>query len=176
MSAFWIAVLIGTSAIALFSWQFSIRARRYHGVARFFAFESVLILFLLNGKVWFRNPWSFPHVLSWLFLVASIPPALGGAVVLIKAGRPQGQMENTTCLVTSGIYKWIRHPMYASVAAFGLGVYFKHITGTASILAAVLLLSVVATAFVEEGELRAKFGPAYAAYAKTTKRFMPFVF
>lgn len=176
MSAFWIAVLAGTAALALFSWHFSIRAERYHGIARFFAFESILVLLLLNAKFWFRDPWSFPHVLSWLFLFGSIPPVVWGAVVLIKTGRPKGQLENTTRLVTSGIYRWIRHPIYASAGALGLGVYFKDVTGTTSALAAVLLLSVVATAVVEEKELRAKFGPEYAAYSETTKRFIPFVF
>ena len=41
---------------------------------------------------------------------------------------------------------------------------------------AVDAVAVFLTALIEEGEMKARFGDEYAAYMKTTKRFVPFVF
>jgi protein-S-isoprenylcysteine O-methyltransferase Ste14 len=111
VSLFWIAFAAGSAAIAAFTWLFSLRAGRYHGLARFFAFESLLALFLLNGRVWFRRPFSPPQLLSWLFLIISLGLAGAGARQLVRHGRPKGQLENTTRLVATGLYRFIRHPL-----------------------------------------------------------------
>jgi hypothetical protein len=42
------ALLIGSIVILFFSWFYSIKKKRYHGIPRFFAFESIYILILLN--------------------------------------------------------------------------------------------------------------------------------
>ena len=54
----YLIIIAGTILIILFSWFLSVKYKRYHGIARFFAFESVFILVLLNIKVWFVNPFS----------------------------------------------------------------------------------------------------------------------
>lgn len=176
MKPVWIIFLIGTVAIIVFSWRFSIRARRYHGIARFFAFESILALLLLNGRYWLRQPLSWTQILSWLFLFASIPPVILGTGLLLRVGKPAGQLENTTRLVTSGIYRWIRHPLYLSIGLVGLGVFLKNVTLQTAFLAVFVAAAVNVTALVEEGEMKARFGEVYADYMKTTKRFIPGVF
>jgi len=176
VSPAWIAFGAGTAAILVFSWRFSIRAKRYHGIARFFAFESILVLLLLNGRYWFRTPFTPTHALSWIFLFASIPPVAWGTLLLVRQGRPDGQLENTTQLVTTGIYRRIRHPLYLSVGLFGIGVFLKDVTLTTSLLAIVIAAAVILTAVIEESEMTARFGESYAAYMKTTKRFIPGVF
>jgi protein-S-isoprenylcysteine O-methyltransferase Ste14 len=81
-------------------------------------------------------------------------------------------------LVTSGPYRYWRHPIYAAILLFvWTGIHSQHtppsVTG--------LLLAVIATVATgvrihsEETLLRASF-PEYAAYAKRTKRIVPFVF
>jgi protein-S-isoprenylcysteine O-methyltransferase Ste14 len=176
VSPAWILFIIGTAAILVFSWRFSIRAKRYHGLARFFAFESILVLLILNARHWFREPLTPIHLASWMILIASIPPVAWGTLLLVRQGRPDGQLENTTRLVTSGIYRLIRHPLYLSVGLFGIGVYLKNVTLETSLLAIVLAAAVILTALIEEGEMKARFGESYAAYMKTTKRFIPGVF
>jgi hypothetical protein len=51
-----IILIGGTVLIILFSWFLSIKYERYHGIARFFAFESVFLLALLNIRIWFVDP------------------------------------------------------------------------------------------------------------------------
>ena len=43
-----------------------------HGFYRFFIFEGILLLVLLNHPHWFSDPFSTMHLLSWFFLVLSI--------------------------------------------------------------------------------------------------------
>jgi len=90
-------------------------------------------------------------------------------------GRTKGGIENTTTLVRSGAYKYIRHPLYSSLLLFSWGVFFKD----PSLLGGVLLLAIsaflIATARVEEVENLHKFGADYANYMKTTKMFIPFL-
>jgi protein-S-isoprenylcysteine O-methyltransferase Ste14 len=168
--------LAGTAVILIFSWRFSIRAKRYHGVARFFAFEGILILFLLNARYWFLQSFTPAHIFSWLLLFASIPPVFLGGILIIRQGRPDGQMENTTRLVTDGIYGRIRHPLYLSIGLVGLGVFLKNVTLQTALLAFLVAAAVTVTALIEEGEMKARFGEAYSEYMKTTKRFIPGIF
>ena len=171
----WI-IIVGTAAIAAFSWIISLRSGRFHGITRFFAFESLLALFLLNVPYWFRNPLSLRQIFSWIFLFGSMIPVVWGAVLLIGHGKPEGQWENTTRLVTTGIYRRIRHPLYASLAYLGIGIFLKDVTLATSALLVVDGIAVFLTAIIEEREMKARFGEAYAVYMKSTKRFMPFIF
>ena len=176
MRHFWIWLAIGSALIAWFSWVISIRDRRYHGIARFFALESILALFLLNVRVWFHDPWSALHILSWALLTVSLVLAAGSISLYFKAAAPHGQFENSTRLVESGIYRFIRHPMYGSLMLLGLGIFLKRVTELTSVLAFVVVLALFLTALIEEGEMRARFGEDYIAYKRRTKRFIPFLF
>lgn len=92
-----------------------------------------------------------------------------------KAGKPEGQIENTTRLVTHGAYKYIRHPLYASLIFGGIGVFVKNITAWTCGLVVLDILALYLTARVEEKEMIAKFGGEYRAYMTTTKMFIPFL-
>ena len=119
------SLVIGTVVIVLFSWVFSIKEKRYHGIARFFSFESIFMLVLLNYKVWFREPFSLFQIISWIMLIASVYPGIAGYILLKRKGRPEKGFENTTVLVNSGIYRYIRHPLYCSLLLLGTGVYVQ---------------------------------------------------
>jgi len=173
---FWVAFAAGTVLLGVVSWVVSLRARRYHGIARFFAFDAILALFLLNVGHWFEDPWSALHILSWTFLVLSLGLAVHSGFILVKLGRPDGQFENTTRLVARGVYKFIRHPLYKAAALLGLGIYLKNVTALATALVLVVLISAYLTAKIEEREMLAKFGEEYRAYMQTSKMFIPFVF
>ncbi|MDP2914189.1 MAG: isoprenylcysteine carboxylmethyltransferase family protein [Candidatus Aminicenantes bacterium] len=175
MKYFWIYFAAGSALIIWLSWAVSIRARRYHGIARFFAFESILALFLLNVRVWFHDPWSALQILSWILLSGSILLAAGSISLYLKFAVPRGQFENSTRLVETGIYRFIRHPMYGSLMLLGLGIFLKRVTALTSALAFVVVLALCLTALIEEGEMRARFGEDYTAYRRRTKTFIPFL-
>ncbi len=161
--------------IVFFSWT-SLRDPQAHGFFRFFAFEAILALLLLNGEHWFREPFSALQIVSWLLLLASLFLVVHGFYLLRAIGRPEGKIEDTTTLVTVGAYRYIRHPLYASLLLLGWGAFFKHPSLLGGFLALAATAFLVATASVEEAENRRKFGADYAAYMKTTKMFIPFLF
>ena len=45
---------------------------RSHGLPRFFAFEAILALIVLNGPHWFSHPFGAQQLVSWFLLVVSI--------------------------------------------------------------------------------------------------------
>lgn len=85
-------------------------------------------------------------------------------------------VERTTALVTVGIYKHIRHPLYASLLYGAFGIFLKDPSLLGSVLALATSVFAFLTATVEEMEMLSKFGADYAAYMKRTTRFVPFVF
>jgi protein-S-isoprenylcysteine O-methyltransferase Ste14 len=166
----------GTIFIVLFSWFLSIKHGRYHGIARFFSFESIFILVLLNSGVWFKEPFSPSQIISWILLLMSLWFAIAGFILLKKLGKPQeGNFENTSVIVKTGLYKYIRHPLYLSLLIGGTGVMIKNPELRLILLGAVNLAAIWVTARIEEEEMIAKFGEAYRDYMKETKMFIPFV-
>ncbi|TSA21066.1 isoprenylcysteine carboxylmethyltransferase family protein [bacterium] len=177
MNAVEIALLsIVTVSLLVITWRVSLKAGRYHGIYRFFSFESILILVLLNWRYWFDDPFSWHQIISWLLLCGSVIPAVEGFRLLRVVGKPDGQFENTTLLVKVGAYRYIRHPLYASLILLGLGIFFKQLSGIGTVLALVNVGAMVATARREEKEMVDRFGSEYAAYMQETKMFIPHIF
>jgi protein-S-isoprenylcysteine O-methyltransferase Ste14 len=168
-------LVTGTVVIILFSWFLSLRFGRYHGISRFFAFESIFILLMLNWRYWFLEPFSAIHLLSWCFLILSIYPAVAGYLLLKRKGEPTVNFENTSVLVKSGIYSLIRHPLYLSVFLFGTGVMLKNPGRLQISLGIVNLIAVYITARIEESEMISRFGNDYRGYMKETKMFIPYI-
>jgi protein-S-isoprenylcysteine O-methyltransferase Ste14 len=170
----YIALIAGTVFIILFSWFLSIKYERYHGIARFFAFESVFILILLNYGKWFLHPFSLPQIISWILLVSSLYVVITGFILLKNKGNPTVNFENTSTLVKSGIYKYIRHPLYLSIFMFGTGVMLKDTGSAQLILGTINLIAIWITAKIEEKEMINKFGDEYRTYMNESKMFIPF--
>lgn len=180
-----IAIFFAASAAIIQLSRRSLRNVRSHGFYRFFAFELLSALILLNVPMWFRDPLSACQLVSWFLAAVSIGMAIEGFRLLRALGRPAPtaarstnlSFENTTTLVTVGAYRFIRHPLYASLLALVWCAYLKNpfaISGIALALCASGFL--IATAVAEERENLASFGAAYADYTKRTRRFVPFLF
>jgi protein-S-isoprenylcysteine O-methyltransferase Ste14 len=78
-------------------------------------------------------------------------------------------------LVTEGVYRYIRHPLYSSLLFLGWGIFFKRPSCLVGLFALVASAFLVLTARVEEGENIRYFGEVYQEYMKHTKMFVPFV-
>ncbi len=179
-----LAFIAGTAALLWVS-RHALRNPRAHGFYRFFAWECILGLVLLNLPVWERDPFAPHQLASWALLLVSPLLAIQAVRQLKRQGRPDATrsdaelfgFERTSQLVTSGLFRYIRHPMYAALIYLAWGAYLKDAAaplGIALVSAATLLLWL--TSLRDEAECRAHFGPAYEAYMKTSKRFVPFVF
>lgn len=155
-----------------------------HGFFRFFAFEAILALIVLNAPKWFAHPFAARQLVSWLLLLASLITVIPGVLMLRRLGRPQPvapdapefTFENTSNLVTTGVYHYIRHPLYASLLYLAWGALLKAVSPVTLALAMVATVALVATARVEEAENLHRFGDAYRDYVARTHLFVPFLF
>jgi protein-S-isoprenylcysteine O-methyltransferase Ste14 len=146
------------------------------GFYRFLAFESVLLLILLNLPSWITEPFTALHMLSWTLLLCSLLLVTSGFRQLRQAGKPVKGIETTTRLVTSGVYRWIRHPLYASLLYLGWGAFLKDPGGLTIFLVMMCTFSLFMVARKEEVENLARFGEPYSDYMRRTSRFIPFIF
>lgn len=163
----------------------SLRVPRSHGFYRFFAWEAILGLFLLNVDFWFRDPFAWYQIIAWALLFVSFVPLGFGVQALRARGKPTAKregdpsllaFEKTTALVTTGIYHYIRHPLYSSLFLLAWGIFFKLPSWNGGILAIVASVFLVLTAKADETECTKFFGPQYQDYMKKTRMFIPFLF
>jgi protein-S-isoprenylcysteine O-methyltransferase Ste14 len=154
---------------------FTLKRPHRHRFPRFFAFESILGLVLINAGDWFRNPLSLRQLVSWIFLASSVGLAIHGFLLLRIAGSPKHDIEETTRLVTIGAYRYIRHPLYSSLLLGGFGAFLKNPSFLGLILFLILTGFVFVTGKIEEGENVERFGKQYRTYMEITKMFIPFL-
>jgi protein-S-isoprenylcysteine O-methyltransferase Ste14 len=155
-----------------------------HGFYRFFGWECMLWLLLNNYSFWFKDPLSPAQLFSWCLLLLSIYPAVTGIVMLIKHGKVSKArndknlygFESTTELVDTGIYKYIRHPLYLSLILLTWGIFFKNIKFDLLVVSTVTSILLFLTARADEKECIAYFGDKYKEYKKRSKMFIPYIF
>lgn len=78
-------------------------------------------------------------------------------------------------LITTGPYRFIRHPIYTAMCLFAWSGILTHWTLIDAALGSLLLLGAV-TRILSEERLLVKRYPAYQEYAKSTKRMLPFIY
>jgi protein-S-isoprenylcysteine O-methyltransferase Ste14 len=174
---------IALSLPVIFLSKQSLFEPRSHGFTRFFSWECIIVIFVINYEHWFKEPFSPKQVVSWLLLIISAWLVTEAAFRLRRA-RKQGivrvdeklfRFEKTTELVTSGIFRYIRHPMYSSLLLLAWGIWLKQ--PLAATLPVALLASWLLwlTARRDERECLAYFGDSYREYMTRTKRLVPFI-
>jgi protein-S-isoprenylcysteine O-methyltransferase Ste14 len=76
-------------------------------------------------------------------------------------------------LVTSGVYRVIRHPSYLGLLVNALGWTLAFRSGVGVLLTALMLLPLLARIHAEERMLQTQFGREYDAYCSRTSRLLP---
>jgi len=77
-------------------------------------------------------------------------------------------------LITHGVYREVRHPMYSSLALYSVGLALvipNWVAGLSNLVAFAILLALRVGA--EERMMAQQFGKEYVAYAARTKRLLP---
>ncbi len=177
-----ILFILGTIGFLRFSWR-ALHNPGSHGFYRFFVFETILLLVLLNHPHWFKNPFSPLHLVSWFFLLVSIFFIIQSLLMLrLKGGHAKREgmpenltFENTAHVVEAGLYRSIRHPMYSSLLFLSWGAFLKNISPLSICLVLVVSGFLIATAKVEERENIQFFGKEYEKYMQRTKMFIPWL-
>jgi protein-S-isoprenylcysteine O-methyltransferase Ste14 len=178
-----IIFLLGSVGFILLSRQALTRPYS-HGFPRFFAFEALLGLGVVNAPSWFIRPLSIQQIISWALLILATYLVGHATWALRKHGAPDQRLsdpqrvgiEKTTRLVTTGPYRPLRHPMYTSLLCLGWGIFLKQINLISALLVFIICMTVFLTTIYEERENLKIFGEEYANYMRKTWRFIPFVF
>lgn len=76
-------------------------------------------------------------------------------------------------LVTSGPYRWVRHPFYVTASMLMLSITLSTANWLIGVLCAIVLGMLVIRTPKEEQKLLERFGNQYVEYAKSTGRFFP---
>lgn len=132
-----------------------------------------LLLFLLSplvnipliAKPYFRALGHWPAAVG---TAVSILGLLLVAVGWIKIHRAEG-------LVTTGLYRYMRHPQYTGILLFTLGWILHYPCLLTLVLWPILVAAYVWLAKQEEKHALEMFGEVYARYAQGTKRFIPYL-
>jgi protein-S-isoprenylcysteine O-methyltransferase Ste14 len=168
--------------IIILSWR-TLFIVKSHGFYRFFSWECIAWLFANNGIYWFYKPFRLPQVFSWPLLIISAYFVITGVILMKKVGKPVKEktqknlfpFEETTELVETGIYKYIRHPLYSSLFFLTWAVYLKHPTETLFLVSVASTFFLYLTAIFDEKDCISYFGNKYVQYMKKSKMFIPFV-
>ncbi|HZV53900.1 MAG TPA: isoprenylcysteine carboxylmethyltransferase family protein [Rhodocyclaceae bacterium] len=179
-------LLLFAAGSAIIAWlsRKPLRHPGSHGFYRFFVWEGILVLVLMNRDAWDIDPYSVYQLIAWPLLMGSIALVVLGITGLTRLGRVTGERaggalyewEKTTALVTTGIFAYIRHPMYASLLALTWGTFLQAPSWPGAVIALSVSLFLMLTALADERECLAYFGTAYAEYMRRTRRFIPGVF
>ena len=179
-----ILVFLVVTVILAYISRASLSNPRSHGFYRFFAWEFILALLILNIVFWFVEPFSWHQLISWFLLILCIIPLAFGIRSLEEQGKPvqhrEGEpqllaFEKTSVLVTTGIFRYIRHPLYSSLLFLTWGIFFKAPGWLGILLAVMATVFLWITAKIDEAECIRYFGDAYKTYMHRTRMFVPFV-
>jgi len=180
---FRLAVFIIVSVAIYLVSRKSLRSFRFHGFYRFFAWEAVLALVLLNLDFRTYQQTSLHYIIALVCLTLSALLAIHGFQLLRREGMLDSRrsdptllwVEQTTVLVTVGAYKYVRHPLYCSFLMLIWGSFLLVPSWQGGLLALFSSLNIILAARVEEQENLLYFGTAYSDYMNRTKMFIPFV-
>lgn len=127
----------------------------------------------VTGKGAFENP----RPLGWIVIALGLVIAFACAIEFAWRGiGTPAPFDPPRRLVVTGLYRWVRNPMYVGLGVLLLGeaITFPRITITMLVMIAILWLAT--TIFIitfEEPTLRSKFGDDYAAYCRNVRRWIP---
>lgn len=123
--------------------------------------------------------WAQVPLPSWLrWLGAIVGSAFVGFLfwTMINLGKNLTDTVVTRAhatLVTSGPYRWVRHPFYVSIGMLTLAMTLLAANWFMAAGGILVLTLLVIRTDKEEQNLAAKFGDSYREYMATTGRFMP---
>jgi protein-S-isoprenylcysteine O-methyltransferase Ste14 len=101
--------------------------------------------------------------------------AVAGLVTLGSALTPFPRPLATARLRQSGIYAWVRHPIYGGLVLASVGWSLSWLSPPGLLFSAVVLLFFDRKSAFEERLLRARF-PEYAGYARRVRKLLPWIY
>lgn len=142
-------------------------------------FLTVMILPLVHLAGWLPASLDYrlPIGLTWLGLALQVPYLwlfYRSHADLTRNWSPSLEIRHGHELVTAGVYRHIRHPMYVAVAISAVAQPFllqNWLAGLPAVFVNILFLAVRMPA--EERMMESHFGASYLAYRELTGRLFP---
>ncbi|HOW58643.1 MAG TPA: methyltransferase [Candidatus Omnitrophota bacterium] len=111
-------------------------------------------------------------------LIATVVQIIGSLLTIaaiISLNRSFGMLPANRAIQRGGMYRWVRHPLYASYQIFSIGYIINQPSLYNGLVAVLCLLSQILRIFAEEKMLLQD--PEYQAYVKQVRwRLLPFLF
>jgi protein-S-isoprenylcysteine O-methyltransferase Ste14 len=153
------------------------------GLYRLVVWECILWLAIQNHRYLIVEEFDLQQLISSALMIASLVFVLSAVLTMRKKGRVSKQrrdhtlfgFEKTTVLIETGIFKYVRHPMYSSLLFLAWGLLLRNIEVALLIVALIATCSGIFGALMEEKENIAYFGERYRHYTLKTKMFIPYV-
>ena len=112
------------------------------------------------------------EVVSTLFTMIG---NVGAVIALAQLGRSFSIMAESRRLVTTGPYRFVRHPLYAAEEIATIGMFMQFALPWAALLFVVQVAFQLRRMHNEELVLTARF-PEYDVYSQTTARLIPGIY
>jgi protein-S-isoprenylcysteine O-methyltransferase Ste14 len=100
---------------------------------------------------------------------------VGALVALSRLGRSFSIMAETRQLVTTGPYRFVRHPLYLAEEIAIVGIFMQFASIWTALLLAIQIAFQLRRMHNEEAVLTTGF-PEYAAYSQSTSRLIPRIY
>lgn len=189
-----VRIIFAIIFFSIFSVGFYFRLKAHRQNDRFERMKNegkitFLILRLCGAVLWFTALFFpfFPEIFSAvrfqgtmeqqiigiIFALIAIPMGISVFLSIGKNITDTVETRKNHQLVTSGIYRFIRHPLYTTgfFLFVGLGLLSSNLL--ILFLSLVVLITLRARTFTEEQKLIEEFGEQYTSYMATTGKFIP---
>jgi protein-S-isoprenylcysteine O-methyltransferase Ste14 len=120
--------------------------------------------------------WAHPGVRTGLSVVGQVLMVLAAVVMLIAVRQRKvlGGQDVKAGLLTSGIYRYFRHPIYAGIVWMSLGLALAPVNWDGVLMFPAVVLVNIAQAVIEEKyDVGVRFRSQYEAYRKRTRMLGP---
>jgi protein-S-isoprenylcysteine O-methyltransferase Ste14 len=136
---------------------------------------ALLLMALALAGLVVRGAFLSSHPLAMTAEVASLALMIWARLTFGMRSLHAAANPSAGGLVTTGPYRYIRHPIYTAACLFGWSGVLAHWSMINGILGLLLLAAAVVRMFCEERLIVAEH-PEYADYALATRRMVPFIF
>ena len=142
------------------------------------AFAGTLLAGWLLGRL-LGNPgiplhgWHLVRTLGWVAIFAGFAIMMTAVGLFQKSGTDPKPWKTATALVTDGVYRWTRNPMYLGMALIYFGIALV-LNSLVALLLLIPLVFVIQKEVIEREEryMESKFGEAYREYRARARRWI----
>lgn len=150
-------------SIVLFYYQFSLPAEQFANMPQVVSTIGLIV-------------YAFGFVVLFMAFKAFNKAEFIGLQQLKQPPKPNQPENQETQLIKTGLYAYVRHPLYFGLVLLLIGTLLRVPTYPTLAFVAASFIYLPIGVYLEEQKLIAEFGDAYKQYQKEVKSFIPFIY